>query len=462
MKQARTLTDDGGGGADARVHLLVYVLSYDDLRGGGAWSSLLPEKGALVFARADGESAGARATHVDDHVEVADGWASSLHARLVTDGEIAMLHDEGSRNGTWVNGVRTTSGALRDGDAIEIGHCLFVYRRVDARAAELLASEPSARMLGRSPTLSAEGASMLDGIGRVARSRDPILVLGETGAGKESTAETIHRLSKRTGPLVAVDGGAVPDNLFESTFFGHKKGAFTGAETNRVGVIAQAHQGTLFLDEVGNLSQAAQAKLLRVIETGLVTPLGANEAQKVDVRWVAATNRDLYEDAVAPGGSSFRADLLRRLAGFVARLPPLRARREDLGTLASSLLEEADIAKASITTNAARRLFLGPLPGNIRQLRAALRSAALLAGSSPIDVAHLPHDLPALVPEPEGATPTRSTKPPPPARPSAEEVARAIETAKGNIVHAADLLGTHPRQVYRWIERYAIDLEKYR
>jgi DNA-binding NtrC family response regulator len=467
VARVRTRTDDGGDRAPDRVHALAYVLSFDDLLRDDAWLAVLPERGAIEIGRGDGA---ARAALSGDRLDVPDGWASAAHARVGLEGEKATITDLGSRNGTWVSGERVTDRTLQDGDVVEIGHCLFVYRRVERAHAELVAEGRDANMLGRTPTLCAEAARMLSDLRRVARSRDSVLVLGETGSGKESTAETIHRLSKRSGPLVAVDAGAVPDNLFESTFFGHKKGAFTGADAARIGCIAQAHGGTLFLDEVGNLSAAAQAKLLRVIETGLVTPLGATEPIEVDVRWVAATNRDLY-DAVDSSGSSFRADLLRRLAGYVARLPPLRARREDLGTITAFVLREAGVTKASITTTAARRLFTGALPGNVRQLRSALRSAALLAGTDAIDVAHLPAELagagPADSAPPAGAAaraPARrgSTLPPPFLRPSAKDVEEAIERSSGNVVHAAALLGTHPRQVYRWIERYGIDLTRYR
>ncbi len=459
-----TWTDDGGR-ADARtVVVLCYVLSYDDLARDDAWSVPVEDGVTLTIGRDDDAVVpGPPTSGGEQRIGLGDRWASSKHASLeVLDGG-GLLSDLGSRNGTWVNGEKIAQRIVQDRDLVEIGRSLFVVRRVRADLAERARQRD--RRLGPTRTLSPEVARLVDDLGRIARSRDPVLVLAETGAGKESLAETVHELSGRKGPLVRVDAGAIPESLFESTFLGHRKGAFTGADAPRTGVIAQADRGTLFLDEVGNLPPPAQAKLLRAIETGLVTPVGANEPDKVDVRWIAATNRDLFGDA------GFRADLLRRLAGYVARVPPLRDRREDLGTIAAHVLREADARKAEITTAAARRLLHGPLPGNVRQLRAALRSAVLLAGGAPIDVEHIPEDLRGdadgyVASVRPGSLPPGPNGPPPGGgkarRPTAEELTRVLADAHGNVVHAAEHLGTHPRQVYRWIERYGLDLEALR
>jgi DNA-binding NtrC family response regulator len=462
-----TWTDDGGR-ADARaVVVLSYVLSYDDLAGDEAWSVPIDDGVTITIGRDDDAVVpGAPTSGGEQRIGLGDRWASSKHASLqVSDGG-GLLCDLGSRNGTWVNGEKVTERMVQDRDLVEIGRSLFVIRRVRADLAERV--RHGDRRMGPTRTFSPEVARLVDDLRRIARSRDPVLVLAETGAGKESLAETVHALSFRKGPLVRVDAGAIPENLFESTFFGHRKGAFTGADLARTGLIAQADRGTLFLDEVGNLALAAQAKLLRAIETGLVTPVGANDPEKVDVRWIAATNRDLF------GDRTFRPDLLRRLAGYVARLPPLRDRREDLGTIAAHVLREAGATRVEITTAAARRLLAGPLPGNVRQLRAALRSAVLLAAGGPIDVEHLPEDLRGEADEDVASVRPGSLPPGPNApagipgpaakarRPTAEELTRVLADARGNVVHAAEHLGTHPRQVYRWIERYGLDLEALR
>jgi transcriptional regulator with GAF, ATPase, and Fis domain len=288
----------------------------------------------------------------------------------------------------------------------------------------------------------------------------------------------VHELSGRSGELRALDCGAIPETLFESKLFGHRRGAFTGATEHRTGEIVAARGGTLFLDELGNLPAASQAKLLRAIEAGEVTPIGSGVVEPVDVRWIAATNRDLLND---PG--DFRPDLLRRLAGYVGRLPPLRQRREDLGVLTAYFLQQAGVRKASISVPAARRLFLAPLLGNLRQLRTALRASSTLAGDQPIELYHLPP-----LDEPQRKTPprsvssgtgssgstaqlTRSMETPPREdsvvsksgrRPTPESIREALRSTGGIVVQAAQRLGTQPRSLYRWLERYQISLSEFR
>ena len=196
------------------------------------------------------------------------------------------------------------------------------------------------------------------------------------------------------------------------------------------------------------MGAAAQAKLLRVLEDGKVTPLGASEPVQVDVRVVCATNRELFGDE-----GVLRTDLLRRLAGYVARLPPLRKRREDLGALTAHLLKDAGAKKASITSAAARALFGSHFEGNIRQLKSTLRTSSLLAGEGAIDVGHLP------VTAPPASAAANGKKG---AAPGKEQLEGVLTETHGNVVHAAKQLGTHARQVYRWIEKLGIDVESFR
>ncbi len=320
----RTLTDETAETADPVEHVLTYVLAYDDLGSDLTRTVRLPMKwGEIVIGRAP---EGTSFSFANGVLQVPDRWMSGKHATLLLHNDRASLRDAGSRNGTYVDGERITTKALRDGALIELGHSLVCYRVVPASR---LAALEVAGMLRLGPTRTAnpEIAALLVDLSRIAPSTESVLVLGETGAGKEVVADTIHRASRRTGKLVSVDCGAIPDSLFEATLFGHRRGAFTGAEEARTGEIVRANNGTLFLDEVGNMTASAQAKLLRALETRQVTPLGASEPVSVDTRWVAATNRELF------GDSGFRADLLRRLAGYVARIPPLRARREREGAL---------------------------------------------------------------------------------------------------------------------------------
>lgn len=443
--------------AATRVAVLTYVLSYDDLRAQASCAFRMTGQ-RLVLARAAAE---APAEISGDTLRLADRWMSGEHAVIEARGDGHFVRDLGSRNGTWVDGTRITEHKLASGALIEVGHSLLCYRIADER--EVAALDGSPPMLGPTRTYSPAVAAQARDLERIARSGEPVLLLAETGAGKEVVAAAIHAWSGRGGALVALDCGAVPESLFESTFFGHRRGAYTGATEARDGEIVRADGGTLLLDEVANMSAAAQAKLLRVIETGEVVPVGGSERQRVDVRWVAATNRDLFVDR-----AGFRDDLLRRLAGHVARIPPLRVRREDLGVLVAHLLGEANVGRASITSAAARVLFPADLPGNVRQLRTVLRSAAILAGAEPIDVHHLGEglnrdggDVPEApeafddAPSGGGATGRR-------AQPTADDITRALTASGGNVVRAAASLAMHPRQLYRWIERLGVDLERFR
>lgn len=429
-----------------KVRLLTYILRYEDLL--QPESRTYPLDGsapALRICRA--EAAALR----DGELRLADPWLSGRHAVIEHHPDLDLLRDEGSANGTYVNGVQVLEHRLADGDLIEAGHSLLGYRVVEEPLAQALLSLDDGLQLGAVSTRCPEVALLLRQLRQIAPARESVLILGETGSGKESAAQTVHLLSGRSGTYRAVDCGAVPENLFESTFFGHQRGAFTGAAASHTGEIVRAHGGTLFLDEVANMGAQAQAKLLRVIETGRVTPVGAAEAQQADVRWLAATNRDLFREE-----DGFRPDLLRRLSSFVARLPPLRRRREDLGLLSAHLLREAGFPRAAITAAAGRLLFSCAFPGNIRQLRSTLRAAALLAGDGPIDLAHLPEELTQPQrPAADLSTPEHQV-------PTPAAIEAALLQSGGKVSQAAQALGTYPKQIYRLMERFGLDLDRIR
>lgn len=413
--------------------ILVFVLNYDDLLRDD--SVVIPVDHTLHVGRGDVIAV----TRHGQDLMLPDRRASSQHARIERKGTAFVLTDLGSRNGTRVNGHPVKTHRLVDRDMIEIGRSLFVYRTAPSESVEPVLSR--AHQLGPTVTHNLESAALAIALARIAPTTEPVLVLAETGAGKEVVCSAIHALSGRRGPLRAVDCGAIPESLFESTLFGHRKGAFTGAAETRTGEIAASSGGTLFLDEVGNLPASAQAKLLRVLETATVTPVGGDRPLRVDLRCVAATNVDVFaEDA------GFRADLVRRLAGWIARIPPLRERTEDLGTLTAHLLREVGVDAAAIRPEAARILFTSGFPGNVRELRAALRSATLLADDRPIDVEHLP--VPS-VGAPEAIT-------------DEQALHSALTQANGNVSAAARAMGTHPRQIYRWIDKYGLELEQFR
>jgi two-component system, NtrC family, nitrogen regulation response regulator NtrX len=235
-------------------------------------------------------------------------------------------------------------------------------------------------IVGSSPAIS----SVLERIEKVAPTQARILVTGENGTGKELVARAIHRLSPRAGkPFVEVNCAAIPSELIESELFGHMKGSFTGAFGDRTGKFEQANGGTLFLDEIGDMSAAAQAKVLRALQEGVVTPIGSAKPVKVDVRVIAATNKRL-EDEIAAG--RFREDLLYRLNVVPIEVPPLRARRDDIPQLVehfSALLARTQgLVARRFTPGAMDRLKRHPWPGNIRELRNTIERLLILASGS--------------------------------------------------------------------------------
>ena len=289
----------------------------------------------------------------------------------------------------------------------------------------------------------------------VARSTVPVVVRGESGTGKEVVASAIHALSGRTGPFQAVNCGALPAALVESELLGYRRGAFTGAEDDRAGLVRSAHGGTLFLDEIGDLPLTAQAALLRVLQEGEVQPLGATRPIKIDVRLVSATHRDL--EALA-AEEKFRPDLLARLGGVTVQLPPLRERREDLGLLAAALLQRHFPGRRVVLgSEAARALLVYPWPLNVRELERCLQAAVVLAGEGPIELRHLPPAVAASLAEPSSLGVASAQGLPEADRRRREEIVAALRESGGNVTAAARVLGKARVQVQRWMKRYRID-----
>ncbi|MCP4871799.1 MAG: sigma-54-dependent Fis family transcriptional regulator [Proteobacteria bacterium] len=243
-------------------------------------------------------------------------------------------------------------------------------------------------IVGQSPAM----VRMMRLVGQVARTDATVLIVGESGTGKELVAAALHQLSPRVDkPLVAVNCGAIPENLQESEFFGHVKGAFTGAIRTKTGLFEEAHTGTLFLDEVGETSLATQVKLLRFLQTGEVRRVGGNEATRVDARLVAATNRDLEAMIEA---KAFREDLYYRLNIIAVEVPPLRDRTGDVEVLAKYFLSrfarKLGNGVTGFTDRAMKRLVRHRWPGNVRELENAVERAVTLARGTRVDVDDLP------------------------------------------------------------------------
>jgi DNA-binding NtrC family response regulator len=278
-----------------------------------------------------------------------------------------------------------------------------------------------------------------------------VLITGESGTGKELVARAIHHHSQRSaGPFIPVNCVAIPGELAESLFFGHVKGAFTGATADRKGWFELADGGTLFLDEIGDMPADLQAKLLRVLEDGYITPVGSVQPRQVDVRVVSATNADLPEKIAA---GSFRQDLYYRLARFSVETPPLRERPEDLPALAQHFLAlfsmEMGLEPPALTAEAQSLLKSHAFPGNVRELKNVIERALILSGGSDIGCEHL-----QLIAS--KALPSRAAELNKSAEPSLNlqeteqaTIQRALEQTGGNVAEAARLLGVNRSRIYR-------------
>ena len=294
------------------------------------------------------------------------------HAEVRLQGANAVVHDLGSMVGTRVNGTAVReSHPLVEGDVLRLGDTMLVYTSTDRAPAareERVAADP--QLTGATPSIEAVRRS----VEAVAPHRRTVLITGETGTGKEIVARLLHRRSGRTGPFVAVNCGGFTEGLLASELFGHVRGAFTGAILEQEGLFRAARGGTLLLDEAGDIPLALQPVLLRVLESWQVRPVGASRDVPVDVRVVAASNRELVT-LVQQG--HFRADLYARLAQWIVRLPPLRDRREDIPALSRALLAQMGAAGRSLTPDLEEALLVHPWPLNVRGLSNVLSIAAI-------------------------------------------------------------------------------------
>jgi two-component system NtrC family response regulator len=300
--------------------------------------------------------------------------------------------------------------------------------------------EGSQRLIGSTPAM--QKVRML--IERVAPTGSTVLILGETGTGKELVARSLHDHSTRADmPFVAINCGALPETLIESELFGHRKGAFTGADDHRVGLFEVAHGGTIFLDEIGELPKAMQAKLLRVLESGEIRRVGENKPIMVDVRAVCATHRNLPEMVAA---EEFREDLMYRINTFEITLPALRERIDDVAELSQHLLARHRRGKdSSVAEDAIEALKRHVWPGNVRELANVIEHATILCDSGPIRREHLPQrfdsrQLIGAAKQKPGPITLRDLE--------MEAIHDALERNGGNKPKAADQLGISLKTLY--------------
>jgi transcriptional regulator with PAS, ATPase and Fis domain len=463
----RSVVDDPGVGPADALHLL--VVSEE-----GARSVPLPTIGEVVIGRLS-------TCDVEiDHVQV-----SRRHARLRVGTELEIT-DLGSSNGTRVGGVAIAPHVptrLKPGELIMLGSLPLVVQRASQRAPRAEAPAPPVGVMARLEPMLA----------KVAAGQISILINGETGSGKEVLAHRVHALSTRADKaFLSINCAALSEHLLESELFGHERGAFTGAVSSKAGLLESAPPRTVFLDEVGEMPLAMQAKLLRVIEKREVLRVGALKVRPIDVRFLSATHRDL-ESEVKRG--SFRQDLYFRLNGVTIVLPPLRERKDEIEPLAEHFLRDlsayAGTKRVPKLTQGARQLLAAyRWPGNIRELRNVMERALLLAGESDIDVEHLPAErmtsrrsapparasdpdlfeldgpktrraieLPAASPLPpaaEGYPVQAESSGPAAGADERERIAWALRECAGNQTSAAKLLGISRRTLVSRLGDYAL------
>ncbi len=437
-------SDDGEAAASAAPVLAVVLEA--DRPDAGSFLVSLEGIDRVVIGRGSERRSQRRGAELELHLP--DRRTSKAHAALDREGAGFVLSDLGSSNGTFLGGwgacERVTRAPVDFGQPFRAGHSFLALLR---DGGPILRAR-----VGRQwpfPTLSADFARELGRLERVAASAIPIVLLGETGTGKEVLARAVHQRSRRPGPFVAVNCSALPASLVEAQLLGRSKGTSSPAVEDELGFVRAADGGTLFLDEIGDLPASAQASLLGVLQEAEVTPVGSLEPVKVDVRIVSAM-RDPLRERVAD--KSFRADLHARLSGFTFHVPPLRARRLDVGELLASFCREARSVK-SLRADAALALLAHDWPMNVRELKQAFEAAAVLAEGGVVRLS----DLPAAIAR--GREQSESSAAPAPSPADAalrDELAARLEASGHNLSQVAREMGKARQQVQRWVKRFGL------
>jgi transcriptional regulator with PAS, ATPase and Fis domain len=379
-----------------------------------------------------------------------DEHASRFHCEIRKTSEGYFLRDLGSMNGTRVGEVDVKECLLRSGAVITIGGTHIRFLADDGKPEEFLVakSDSFGNLVGKSLRMR-EVFGVLE---RIVATDLTVIIGGETGSGKDVMARAIHAASTRADkPFVVFDCGAVAPSLIESELFGHVKGAFTGANENHDGAFVRAQRGTLFLDEIGELSPPLQPKLLRALEARTIRPVGGGKEIPVDVRILAATNRDL-EEAVKNG--SMRQDLFYRLSVVTIQIPALRERMDDLSVLVDKMLE-GRAKRLRLAPDALSLLEQHDWPGNVRELRNVIESAAAVSDTDTIEAKHLvlfhPHrDERAKTPSVELFLAGKSLE-----SIEREAITATLERCGGNRARAARELGISASTLYEKLKKYS-------
>ncbi len=376
-------------------------------------------------------------------VVVDDAAVSRRHCVVQLSEKGVSVRDVGSRNGTLLSGARIVEVFIEPGAVLELGDSKL-WIELGKQPIELALSESSrfGQMLGASLPMR----TLFAALGQALKSEATVLLLGETGTGKDAAARALHELGpRRDGPYVVCDCGALAAELIEAELFGHVKGAFSGATESRTGLLQAADQGTLFLDEIGELPLSLQTRLLRVLETRKLKPVGASSDVEVDLRVVAATHRDLKAAVTA---RAFREDLYYRLAVLEVRLPPLRERREDIPLLVEHFLSRAQPPRSldALPDGVLQMLEAHTWPGNLRELRNVVERLAV-TGEPPV----------FATPSGNPVEPWHAARADALARFEQEHLRRALKASGGNYAAAARLLGVSRQLLHQVAARYGLE-----
>lgn len=421
---------------------------------------ILPIDEPLVVGRRSRENTG---------LVVRDSALSRQHLRVTrVSSDTLFVEDLESKNGTYVNGQRTSRSKLGAGDVLSFGGNVAVVEPIPTSSDEFVASDGA---IGRSFVF--QQTRIL--ASAYAPSDAAVLLLGETGSGKEVMARTIHQLSGRKGEFVAVNCASLPKELIESALFGHIRGAFTGATESKEGYFRAAEGGTIFLDEIGDMPMELQVKLLRALDSGGVTPVGATKEVPVNARVVAATNVDL---SAAMEGGTFRRDLYARIATGIVRLPSLSMRRSDIPLLLERFLRiDAPERRYGFSAGCMTGLLLHPWRLNVRELRSVARRITLTWPEGELGTHALAQllDLPGTpaVPDSQDASTdevpgmgdVRALDPAPKfprGGPSADELRKLLGHYRGTVSKLAAHYDTDRKTVYRWLDKHAIVADSFR
>jgi DNA-binding NtrC family response regulator len=406
---------------------------------------------------------------------VPEAAVSRQHARVHHQGGRWVLTDLGGRNGTLVDGAFVHEIALEPLHEIRVGDAIFKF--VDAGAESYAPFRIDGARIGRDGELdlgerpAAELARPLVGgyqierlaklVERVAKSEISVVILGESGTGKEVLARHLHVTSGRRGAFQTVNCAAIPASLLESELFGYKRGAFSGADRDKIGLFRAADQGTLFLDEIGDMPLDAQAKLLRVLQSREVVPVGATSPERIDVRVACATHRDLGK---LQQEGRFRGDLYARLNEYSVVLPPLRERKEDIYLLSRALLARHGRPDLDLTFQFMTGLLHYDYPFNVRELESFIKRGIALADGPALDREHLPEVVSALM-KSYGRRADPGVSCPLPSRadaPTESELRALLVEHRGNVAAVGRQFGKERMQVHRWMKRYGINVDEYR